>query len=63
MSSTVAVAVHESIRLQRFTVVFSQKGVPPAVLVSVLPASHEIMPSGNIVYELQGTNDIIHYDE
>ena len=61
MSSTVAVAVHESIRLQRFTVVLSQKGVP--VLVLVLPASHEIMPSGNIVYELQGTNDIMHYDE
>ena len=63
MSSTAAVAVNESIRLQRFPVVLSQKGVPPAVLVLVLPASHEIMPSGNIVYELQGTNDIIYYDE
>ena len=39
---------------------FLQKAVPLAVLVWVQPASHETMPSGNIVYELQGTNDMIH---
>ena len=41
-------------------VVVLQKGVLLVVLVWVLPASHETMPSGNIVYKLQGTNYHIH---
>ena len=36
----------------KLVVVFLQKGVPLVVLVWVLPASHETMPSGNIVYKL-----------
>lgn len=57
MLLTLAVAVHETIRLQqsRCMVGFLQKGVPLVALVWVLLASHETMPSGNIAYELQGT--------
>lgn len=59
MLSTVVVAMHEIIRLQYSMIVSPlQKGVPQVILVWVLPASHETMPSNNIVYKLQGMNFI-----